>query len=101
MRDVFDLRGTLVGRNAIPVGFVIRVVFLGATVTERTQEDDPNYEANWNGVSANQRTAQVEDIAHAALFLASDQARHVTGDILMVDGGWTIHSPLPDQHPQV
>ena len=79
----------------------VNAIGAGATVTQRTQQDDPNYEKNWNTVSANRRTAQVEDIAHTALFLASDQARHITGDIIMVDGGWTIQSPLPDQHPQV
>ena len=30
-----------------------------------------------------------EDIANAALYLASDDARYVTGSILYVDGGWT------------
>jgi len=27
------------------------------------------------------------DIAHAALFLASDEAKYITGTVLMVDGG--------------
>jgi NAD(P)-dependent dehydrogenase (short-subunit alcohol dehydrogenase family) len=30
-----------------------------------------------------------EDVAQAALYLASDQARFVTGAVLTVDGGWT------------
>jgi 3-oxoacyl-[acyl-carrier protein] reductase len=28
-----------------------------------------------------------EDIGHAAVFLASEQARNITGQVLMVDGG--------------
>lgn len=32
-----------------------------------------------------------EDIAWGALYLASDQARHVTGSELVIDGGWTAN----------
>ena len=31
-----------------------------------------------------------EDVAHAALYLASDRAAFVTGSVLTVDGGWTM-----------
>ena len=34
------------------------------------------------------RAAQPEDIAAAALFLASDDAAYITGTDLVVDGGW-------------
>jgi NAD(P)-dependent dehydrogenase (short-subunit alcohol dehydrogenase family) len=34
------------------------------------------------------RLAEPEDIADAAVFLASDAARYVTGEILSVNGGW-------------
>ena len=37
-----------------------------------------------------------EDIASAALFLASDEAAFVTGAILPVDGGVTARMPVPD-----
>ena len=32
----------------------------------------------------------VDDVASCVLFLASDEARHVTGAALVVDGGMTI-----------
>ena len=34
--------------------------------------------------------AEPVDIAHAALYLASDESRMITGQILRVDGGITI-----------
>jgi NAD(P)-dependent dehydrogenase (short-subunit alcohol dehydrogenase family) len=33
---------------------------------------------------------EAEDIARAALFLLSDDARSITGDVISVDGGWRI-----------
>jgi NAD(P)-dependent dehydrogenase (short-subunit alcohol dehydrogenase family) len=36
------------------------------------------------------RMATAEEVAYAALFLASDLANMITGHILAVDGGWTI-----------
>jgi NAD(P)-dependent dehydrogenase (short-subunit alcohol dehydrogenase family) len=37
-----------------------------------------------------------DDIANAALFLASDEAAFITGAILPVDGGVTARMPVPD-----
>lgn len=31
-----------------------------------------------------------DEIAHAAVYLLSDEARHVTGQVLAVDGGWSV-----------
>lgn len=36
------------------------------------------------------RIGQTEDIAAAAVYLASDEADFVTGHMLVIDGGWTI-----------
>lgn len=39
------------------------------------------------------RIGRAEEVAHCALFLASDEASYVTGTNLMVDGGWSAVLP--------
>jgi NAD(P)-dependent dehydrogenase (short-subunit alcohol dehydrogenase family) len=41
------------------------------------------------------RPANTGDIADAVLFLVSDKAKHITGQNLVIDGGWTAISPSP------
>lgn len=36
------------------------------------------------------RFGNPEDIAHAVVFLASDMANYITGQVIVVDGGWTL-----------
>jgi 3-oxoacyl-[acyl-carrier protein] reductase len=79
-------------------GITANAISPGATLTERTLHDDPNYEENWAGVVPTGRVGQVEDIVAAAMYLASPQAAHVTGQTLVVDGGWTVRSTLPSAY---
>ncbi|MCA9931685.1 MAG: SDR family oxidoreductase, partial [Anaerolineales bacterium] len=41
------------------------------------------------------KTAVTADIANAALFFLSPAARQITGQTLVIDGGWTAVSPVP------
>jgi glucose 1-dehydrogenase len=82
-------------------GITANAISPGAILTERTLQDDPNYEKNWASVTPAGRVGYVEDIVAAARYLASPEARHVTGQTLVVDGGWTIQSPLPTKHPDL
>jgi len=80
-------------------GITANAISPGATLTERTLHDDPEYARNWAGVTPTGRVGYVEDIVAAALYLASPEARHITGQTLVVDGGWTLQSPLPLGQP--
>lgn len=77
-----------------PHHITVNAIAPGATLTERTL-DDPSYESTWSGLTPLGRPASTTDIANAALFLVSGGARHITGQSLVVDGGWTSISPSP------
>lgn len=72
----------------------VNAIAPGATLTERTSED-PDYIKTWSAITPIGRPADPADIAGAALFLTSDKARHITGQSLVIDGGWTSISPSP------
>lgn len=75
-------------------GININAIAPGATLTERTTSE-ADYEKIWSRLTPMGRPATTADIAHAALFLVSPQAKHITGQSLIIDGGWTSVSPSP------
>ena len=77
-----------------PYHITVNAIAPGATLTERTAED-AGYAKTWSSLTPMGRPATVSDIANAALFLVSPQAGHITGQTLVIDGGWTAVSPGP------
>lgn len=77
-----------------PYRITVNAVAPGATLTERTA-GDADYEKTWSGLTPMGRPATPEDIAQAVVFLVSPEARQITGQTLIVDGGWTAVSPGP------
>lgn len=75
-------------------GINVNAIAPGATLTERTLSD-ADYERIWSDITPMGRPATVKDIADTVVFLVSDEARHITGQSLVVDGGWTSISPNP------
>lgn len=72
----------------------VNCVAPGATKTERTLLD-PDYDKTWSSITPMGRPAMPEDIASAVSFLVSPAARHISGQTLIVDGGWTSVSLNP------
>lgn len=77
-----------------PYRININAIAPGATLTERTLAS-ADFINDWSEITPLGRPAEVKDIAAAALFLVSDEARHITGQNLVIDGGWTSMSPQP------
>lgn len=74
-----------------PRGIRVNAVAPGVVRTPMTQAyfDDPATTERITGVYPLGRMAEAEDVAEVILFLASDRARHVTGTVIPVDGGYT------------
>ncbi len=77
-----------------PHKITVNTVAPGATITERTSLDK-EYNKTWSRITPMGRPATPEDVAATVLFLVSTQASHITGQSIIVDGGWTSVSPSP------
>jgi 3-oxoacyl-[acyl-carrier protein] reductase len=78
-------------------GVRVNAIAPGSTLTEATREMfyNPSTQKLADSLLGHVplgKPGSVEDIADAALYLASDDARYVTGQVLVVDGGWTAGS---------
>ncbi|MCX7381039.1 MAG: SDR family oxidoreductase [Alphaproteobacteria bacterium] len=91
-------KGTLLGmtramaRELGPAGIRVNAISPGAIPTPLEREvwaaKLAEYEAYLLDRQALKFRGSAEDIAQAALFLASDRGRFITGQNLVVDGGW-------------
>ena len=74
-----------------PFGITVNGIGPGYFKTELTQKlvDDPTFSAWLINRTPSRRWGDVDDLAPAAVFLASDAGRFVNGHILYVDGGVT------------
>ena len=61
--------------------------FMPPMRTSKTSAD-PTWRAKMLGAVPMKREGRVEEVAHAVLFLASDEASYITGTELVVDGGY-------------
>ncbi|MGQ0825452.1 MAG: SDR family NAD(P)-dependent oxidoreductase [Actinomycetota bacterium] len=69
-------------------GITVNCIAPGITLTEATKKIVPDFFIkNMTDQTAMKRTLEAEDLAGAAVFFASDDAKFVTGQTLVVDGG--------------
>ncbi len=89
---------TLTQQLALELAPQVRVncISPGATSTDRNRQYDPQYDEIWGQLIPMRRVAQPEDMVGAVAFLASDRAAFITGQILGIDGAWTLKGHTPD-----
>ena len=68
----------------------VNTVAPGHTKTEMTAPLPDEVKQNMIEGSYLKRMAEPEDIAKAVLFMSSDDANFITGQILLVDGGFSL-----------
>jgi NAD(P)-dependent dehydrogenase (short-subunit alcohol dehydrogenase family) len=75
-----------------PDGIRVNAVAPGFIVTEQSARSrtDPQHVENVNKRTPLGRWGQPEDIAGPVLFLASNQARFMTGTCIAIDGGYSV-----------
>jgi 3-oxoacyl-[acyl-carrier protein] reductase len=73
-----------------PHNITVNAVLPGNILTEGMDALGPEYIARMTSAIPQRRLGSVEDIAYAALFLASDEAGYITGQTIVVDGGQVL-----------
>ncbi|MEO8606598.1 MAG: glucose 1-dehydrogenase [Chloroflexota bacterium] len=71
-------------------GIRVNAIAPGTIITQQTEgllQDPAMLESRLNKIPLN-RLGKPEDVAGAAIFLASEAAAYITGHTLVVDGGW-------------
>ena len=73
-----------------PQRITVNAVLPGNIATEGLDDMGEDYIRGMEAVIPQHRLGTVEDIGHAALFFASDEAGYITGQTLVVDGGQVL-----------
>ena len=76
-------------------GIRVNALAPGATNVARNLAEDPLYLEHWAPLIPLGRAAEPADMIGPAVFFASDDSAYVTGQVLYVDGGWTVAGAFP------
>jgi len=77
-----------------PLGVTINAVLPGNIITEGLDDLGADYLRSMERSIPLGRLGSVDDVANAALFLASDEAGYITGQTIVVDGGQVLPESL-------
>jgi len=77
-----------------PTGVRVNAVCPGVVMTPRIRATFGDNPPHGNAYPL-RRFAEPSDVAGGILFLASDLAKYITGQVLIIDGGLTLQSPPP------
>jgi NAD(P)-dependent dehydrogenase (short-subunit alcohol dehydrogenase family) len=73
-----------------PLGIRVNALAPGYVKTELAPVDRPDLRQYWVEEAPMRRYALPEEIAPAAVFLASDASSFMTGSVVVIDGGYTL-----------
>ena len=80
-------------RETTPSGVLVNAVSPGPVNTpplQRLFERQPKFAEELKAQIPAGRVAEVDEVAAAVAFLASDDSRYITGQVLSVNGGWVM-----------
>jgi 3-oxoacyl-[acyl-carrier protein] reductase len=75
-------------------GITVNAVLPGNIMTEGLADLGADYIATMEASIPLKRLGSIEDIANAALFLATDEAAYITAQTIVIDGGQTVPESL-------
>jgi 3-oxoacyl-[acyl-carrier protein] reductase len=73
-----------------PFGITVNAVLPGNIATEGLASLGEGYAEQMAAAIPMRRLGSVDDIGHAALFLATDEAAYITGQTIVIDGGQVL-----------
>jgi NAD(P)-dependent dehydrogenase (short-subunit alcohol dehydrogenase family) len=73
-----------------PYNIRVNALAPGYIKTEMAAVDRPEFKARWIDDAPQQRYALPEELAPTIVYLASDASSFMTGNVLVIDGGYTV-----------
>ncbi len=73
-----------------PYGVRVNALAPGYMRTDMSPVDEPRFQRHWKDDAPMRRVGEPQELAGAIVYLASDASTFTTGEVLVVDGGYTV-----------